>query len=372
MLFKNRIMKIKNHSLWSRKGLASALLLVAVGCKSTSYLASDTSFGQEKGDKSFSIAVLPDTQYYTAERHGGTMEMFFNQINWIIGNQKKENIAYVIHLGDITDHNTAKEWDNAKDALYRLDDKGIPYGLTVGNHDETPNGNPALGADTTLQTKYFGRSHFVNKPWYGGTMGNNENNDNHFDLFEANGQKFLAMYFVFNQEGHKKGFFNPDYQKKTLHWADSVLSRYADRKAIMVTHSMLNRAKDNTESGPKPGTGNLNSSPELTAQGKAIYKMAKHHPNVFLMLGGHIGGEAFRKDTFQGNVIKTYLTDYQARQNPPYRGSKDRNGGDGTMRLMRFNTSKQTLSVVTFTPKADGSVVAETDADSQFTQALYQ
>ena len=89
------------------------------------------------------------------------------------------------------------------------------------------------------------------------------------------------------------------------------------------------------------------------------------------MLGGHISGEAFRKDTFNGNVIKTYLTDYQARQNSPYSGAKDRNGGNGTMRLMRFNKTKQTLSVITFAPQTNGSVVKEEDEDSQFTQPLF-
>ena len=59
----------------------------------------------------FSIAVLPDTQYYTALRNGGTMEMFYNQIQWIRDNRKKENIEYVIHLGDITDHDVPVEWE---------------------------------------------------------------------------------------------------------------------------------------------------------------------------------------------------------------------------------------------------------------------
>jgi hypothetical protein len=87
------------------------------------------------------------------------------------------------------------------------------------------------------------------------------------------------------------------------------------------------------------------------------------------MLGGHISGEAFRRDVYSGSTIKTYLTDYQSRRNPPY-GEKDRNGGNGTTRLMKFNTSKQTLSVVTFIPTPNG-VVFETDGDSQFTEPLF-
>ena len=100
--------------------------------------------------------------------------------------------------------------------------------------------------------------------------------------------------------------------------------------------------------------------------------MAKQHSNVFLMLGGHIGGEGFRKDEYNGNIIKTYLSDYQFRRNPPYSNGKDRNGGNGTMRLMRVNQTKQTLSVTTFTPDSNGQVVHEEDPDSKFIEPLFK
>jgi hypothetical protein len=112
--------------------------------------------------------------------------------------------------------------------------------------------------------------------------------------------------------------------------------------------------------------------PTFTKQGTQIYNMAKKHPNVFLMLGGHIAGEGFRRDEYQGNVIKTYLADYQSRQNAPFGGEKDRNGGNGLMRLMRFNTTKQTLSVITFAPRASGEIIKEEDGDSQFTEPMFK
>ncbi len=39
---------------------------------------------------------------------------------------------------------------------------------------------------------------------------------------------------------------------------------------------------------------------------------------------------------------------------------------------MRLNKTKQTLSVLTFIPQANGAVIKETDGDSQFTDALYK
>ncbi|MCH5599182.1 metallophosphoesterase family protein [Niabella ginsengisoli] len=176
------------------------------------------------------------------------------------------------------------------------------------------------------------------------------------------------MYFPFNQSGSKG--YSADYEKRMLNWADSVLAANSDRKAILVAHSTLSRPKVTT-SGDKPGDGDNSQQSNFTKQGKGIYEMAKNHPNVFLMLGGHIAGEGFRKDTHNGNVIKTYLSDYQSRQSPPYSGAKDRNGGSGTMRLMRLNKTKQKISILTFTPQPNGTVIKEEDGDSKFTDALY-
>jgi hypothetical protein len=361
----------KNLFSTLRLTLTASLLLISFGCKMSSYRTAspEADYGVAASDEYFSIAVLPDTQYYTAIKNGGNLQMFDNQIEWIKGNRKDQHIEYVIHLGDITDHNASIEWDRAKNVLYKLDEDNIPYGLCVGNHDETPNGNPSKGDQSTDYTKYFGKSHFKDKKWYGGGMGGNDNSDNHFDLFAGNGEKFIAVYFVYNEPGNKS--YSEEYEAKTLKWADSVLTANADRRAILVTHSMLGKPKG-SESNQKEGTGNNSVPSQYTQQGKQIYNMAKHHPNVFLTLGGHISGEGFRRDVFNGSTIKGYLTDYQFRENAPYGGVPDRNGGNGLMRLMKFNKTKQTLSVTTFSPKTNGQVVFETDGDSQFTEPLYQ
>jgi hypothetical protein len=362
---------MKSTGLIVKSFLTAALFFISFSCKTPSYQdnSPESSYGASNGDEYFSIAVLPDTQYYTAEKYGGNMQMFENQIQWIRDNRKGQHIEYVIHLGDITDHNVSLEWDRAQSVLYKLDKDNIPYGLSVGNHDETPNGNPSKGNEKTDYTKYFGKDHFKDRKWYGGGMGGNNNSDNHFDVFTANGEKFLALYFVYNEPGNKS--YSEEYEAATLKWADSVLTANADRKAILVTHSMLTRPKG-SESDRKAGVGD-NSVPSLyTNQGKKIYEMAKNHPNVFLTLGGHISGEGFRRDVYNGSTIKGYLTDFQFRENPPYSGPKDRNGGNGTMRLMKFNKTKQTLAVTTFIPKTNGRIEYETDGNSQFTEPLYK
>src|SRR5690606_10340496 len=117
--------------------------------------------------KDFSIAVLPDTQYYVSSRNGGLPAMFYAQTEWIVTNRVKENIAYVAHLGDLTQSGdligsnpNSTEWLNAVNAMYRLENPtrtflqyGIPYGVAVGNHDQEPIGDP--NGTTTFYNQYF-------------------------------------------------------------------------------------------------------------------------------------------------------------------------------------------------------------------------
>lgn len=349
--------------------LCTLFLILSIGCKTTSFTAAQSDYGIDAGDEFFSIAILPDTQYYTAGRWGGSMDYFQNQISWIRKNREKENIQYVVHLGDVTDRNTPEEWTKAKNMFAQLDEDNIPYGITVGNHDETPGNRASQGDPNTNYTKFFGRKHFGSKPWFGGAMGNNENTDNHFDLFTSNGQKYLAMYFVYNEPNNQ--FHDAGYEQKVNRWADSVLNKYSDHKAILIAHSVLNRISG-IPSELRPGTNSNEKVPNFTRQGQVLFEVAKKNQNVFLMLGGHISGESFRRDEVNGRVIKTYLADYQARRAAPYETNEDRNGGGGLMRLMKFNTSKQTLVTVSFAPDANGEAVHEEDGDSRFIQPLFK
>lgn len=326
-------------------------------------------------DKYFSIVVLGDTQYYAGERFGGNMSMFYNQIDWIVANARREKIAYVVQVGDITDQGDKKpeQWERAKDAMYRLEKPqpnmpyGIPYGVAVGNHDVRPNGDP--NGSIIGYTKYFGRKHFEGRPYYGGSFNNEESSRNHYDLFTANGENFIVLYLVFNDPA-KKEFYDVALEEKVHQWGAEVLDKYADRKAIVVSHSMLKPNKETSESNFKAGVG-LNPDPgSFTKQGKRIYEKFKHSPNVFLMLCGHVSGEAVREDVFEGRKIITILTDYQGRRNNPFT-ENDRNGGNGILRVMKFDQGKQTLNTRTFIPFKD-RIEEEADQDSKFSLALYK
>jgi hypothetical protein len=304
------------------------------------------------GGADFTIAVIPDTQYYVAEHQlGGTVAMFQAQIDWIKLHRIDSNIVYVAGLGDIVDDgdnpdSAAVEWPKVVSVYAGLESPvDIPFGLAVGNHDQSPNGQPITGT-TTKYNQYFGVSHFQNKSYYGGHYGSN--NDSHFDLFTAGGLNFIVIYIEYDNDTDE----DASTSEAMNTWAYNLTVTYASRKAIIVSHTIM---------GNNVGAGNNDGTPgSFSDQGLRIHNRLKSRPNVFMMLNGHHGanGEGFRQDTYSGRTIKTFLSDYQGRVN----------GGGGLMRLYKISVNNDLISVKTINAYTGGR---ETDGDSQFTKPLF-
>jgi hypothetical protein len=285
----------------------------------------------EAGEK-FTLIGFPDTQYYSAELNGGTKEIMYGQTQWVVSNKDALNIVYCVGLGDCVEHGDQYviEWQRFDTAIDYLEDPlttlltdGIPYGLAVGNHDQSPNGNPT--GTTTFFNQYFGFNRFLDRNYYGGHYGSN--NDNHYDLFSASGMDFIAIYFEYDT--------SPD--AAIISWAEGLLQTYSNRRAIIVSHWIVNTGN--------PGT--------FGAQGQALYDAFKDNPNVFLMLSGHVLGEGRRIDTFNGNTIHSVLANYQGRAH----------GGDGWLRIMEFDPGANLINFKTYSTYLNKY---EQDVDSQF------
>ena len=283
----------------------------------------------------FVIVVMPDTQMYTGLKSGGLNEMMIAQTEWAISNRVSRNVAYVTQLGDISNNGDTPsyffQWLNATNAMYRLESPprtglpdGMAYGVAVGNHEQTPNGDATSGT-TSNYNKFFGVSHFAGRDYYAGYYGTN--NNNHFDLFSVSGLDFVVLYFEYDTSP----------SAGLLAWANKVLATNATRRAIAVTHYM----------------GRATTPSSLSAQGSAIYNALKANTNLFLMLGGHVCGEGSRTDTYNGNTVHTLISDYQCYTN----------GGNGFMRIMEFSPSNNVVTVQTYSPWTGGY---ETDDDSEF------
>src|SRR3546814_14197616 len=83
----------------------------------------------------FTVVVLPDTQNYADVNQPRLNHYFKTQTDWIVANRDKHDIKYVFTLGDIVQHNREDEWPIARAAYDVLQEAGVPYSITGGNHD---------------------------------------------------------------------------------------------------------------------------------------------------------------------------------------------------------------------------------------------
>ncbi len=179
-------------------------------------------------DESFTVVLLPDTQNYS-EKYPDT---YVAQTLWIRERVKEDNIKFAIHLGDIVQTSTKKpEWENADKAMRLLDDV-VPYSLAPGNHDLL-----LKSRDSKLYNEFFSPDRFKEQPWYGGHMG--ETNDNNYCFFEAAGMKFMVLNLEFAP------------RDETLEWAADVASRHGEHRVIVATHCYM-RPKGATRPVPRP------------------------------------------------------------------------------------------------------------------------
>lgn len=283
----------------------------------------------------FTIIPIPDVQFYTSHMNGATNEIFKVQARWIRDSIKAKNIVYAVQLGDCVQNGDNGgndiEWKRADTSFKIIEDPattfkqyGLPYGVCVGNHDQSPGGSTS--GTTTFYNQYFGSARFAGRNYYGGHYG--VNNDNHYELFSASGLDFINISLEYDT--------NAD--TSVLSWADSLLKAYPGRKGIISSHWLIN------------------SDGTWGAQGLATYNKLKQNKNLDLMLCGHINpnGEARRSDTYNGHTTHTLLSDYQDRAN----------GGNGWLRIMEFLPGANKINVKTYSPTLGQF---ETDANSQFT-----
>ena len=251
--------------------------------------------GQPAG---FTVVLLPDTQVYSEK----LPDTYVAQTEWIRGRAAADNIKFVIHLGDMVENATAEEeWKNA-DRAHRVLDGVVPYSVLPGNHDGAPD-------NTQLFNKYFPPKRFAGHRWYGGHLG--ETNDNNYCVFDAAGMKFLVLSL-----GYRPG-------DEALAWADKIVQEHRDHRVIVATHDYMNAEK-------------------RRPPGEKIWKqLVRKHKNIFMVVCGHIGAAAQQISTNDADgVVHEILCDYQNRPR----------GGDGWLQTLRFLPDENRIRIEAHSP----------------------
>jgi hypothetical protein len=284
---------------------------------------------------SFTIAVLPDTQYYS-ESYPDT---YLAQTRWIVEQQKDRNIACVLHLGDITNCNTKEEWENASKAMAQLDKARIPYFLTTGNHDYSEDGG--CKDRTTLLNDYFPVKRFDRKPSFGGTYDKEPKGmESSYHLFSAGDRDFLALCLEFGPRAD------------VVRWANSIVEKYSSREVILVTHAFVyiddtryDYHQNTRRQGGNPHSYRMaKATKDDIADGEELWQqLVSKHENFAFTINGHVLGTGLGRlstATPGGRDVPQVLVNFQMRPK----------GGDGWLRLLEFTNDGKTVEVYDYSP----------------------
>ena len=293
---------------------------------------------------SFTLAALPDTQFYCES----WPHHFYNQTGWIVDQIERQNLKFVLHLGDITNQNTPEQWDVAQRAMTALDGK-IPYALLPGNHDYGDHGH--ADSRRTSLNDYFPLEQQSRLPAFGGAMEPGRL-DNSFHTFQAGKHDYLVLALEWGP------------RDAVVDWANRVVADHPRHRAILTTHAYMyfddtryDWAKYQTRQQWNPHSYGTARLPEGTNDGEQLWqKLVSKHPNFILTINGHVCDDGLGRLTSRaddGHEVQQMLVNYQMKHE----------GGEGFLRLIRFLPDDETIHVTAYSPSLDQY---KTDPDNQF------
>ncbi|MBP2416491.1 metallophosphoesterase [Microlunatus capsulatus] len=239
----------------------------------------------------FSFAVVPDTQNEVLVSGDPRLT---NRNQWLV---KQKNLAFVAQTGDLVNWDTPdhRQMAAAKRSMDVLEDAGVPYTVSVGNHDtmatgvggsaRDPKNTYRLQRDTTTLNSYFKASDF------GSVAGAYESGkvDNVFTTHTAGGLKWMVLSLEFCP------------RPGVVAWAKKVVAAHPDHNVLISTHSYQN------------GGGGIDGSNQGygDTSGQQLFdQLVSQYPNIKMVFSGHVGlAQRARVDTGRnGNKIYSFLT----------------------------------------------------------------
>ncbi|MFE3588220.1 LamG-like jellyroll fold domain-containing protein [Streptomyces niveus] len=271
-----------------------------------------TSSGRGRYDEDsprFALAVLPDTQYLF-DADSADPEPLRETFDYLVSEREEANIAFMTHLGDVTEHGTEQEITLAAHTFKTIHGK-VPYSVLAGNHDIDGSKDDQRGDSAYL--KAFGPDRFTGMPTFGGASPGGYNS---YHVIKAAGRQWLVFAIDWRASD------------KALAWAQGVLDAHPTLPAILTTHDIA-WAEDN-------------GAAHLSDHGQRLWdRLIRGNDQFFLALGGHYwpsGRTVLTNDA--GHDVHVHITNYQDRYY----------GGAGMIRLYSFDTARDVVDIETFAP----------------------
>ncbi|SFJ87821.1 3',5'-cyclic AMP phosphodiesterase CpdA [Amycolatopsis sacchari] len=285
----------------------AAPVAVAAGSLVTGAPSAGATQGRNAGGRRFTLAVMPDTQYLFDE--GGTdQEPVRESLRYLLRQRQEDNIVFMAHLGDVTEHGTEAEMALA-DRVFATVDGKLPWSVLGGNHDVS--GDDQRGDTPFLRT--FGPRRFVRSQTFRGASPDGYNT---YYTFQAADRTWLLLALDWRTSD------------KGLAWARQVLDRNPGVPTILTTHDFVE----------PDGTGGAS----LSDNGKHMWDgLVRRYDQIFLTLNGHYwpaGRTTLTNDA--GNPVFSHITNYQDRYY----------GGAGMIRYYTFDLARNAIDVETFSP----------------------
>ncbi|MFD5631022.1 LamG-like jellyroll fold domain-containing protein [Streptomyces sp. NPDC127072] len=263
----------------------------------------------DPGSPRFALAVLPDTQYLF-DADSADPAPLKETFRYLVAERAEANIAFMTHLGDVTEHGTEDEIELAADTFRTIHGK-VPYSVLAGNHDIRSSTDDQRGDSAYLTA--FGPKRYASMPTFRGASPDGYNS-----------------YHVLNAAGREWFVLALDWRvsDKGLGWAQGVLDAHPTLPAILTTHDIVWSDDD--------------GKAQLSDNGKRLWDgLVRGNDQIFLALGGHYwppGRTVLTNDS--DNDVHVHITNYQDRYY----------GGAGMIRTYGFDLARGVIDVETFSP----------------------
>jgi hypothetical protein len=200
----------------------------------------------------------------------------------------------------------------------------VPNSVLPGNHDNK------RGVDPSLFNRYFPPSRYSGNPWWGGSIGPDDNTAN-YSMFENSGARFLMLSLPYG------------YGEREMTWAEQVVTSHPDYNVIISTHEHVTPMTKEVAAGRSANSRWNSHAADLWK------RVIAPNRNVVLVLSGHFHGlgQLTTEDAgdIPGHTVVELLADYQEFRT--HTGAR----ATGFQRLLQIDLASGGVAVDTFSVK---------------------